>query len=131
MCSSAPPERPLVAPAVSWLPFDAIESLRLRCACDLGLQCIRVVTLPTGGVPEVLPEVEGRERIVEGMEKITGETERQLWGAPPFENMTARRSRLGEPGGRNRGGTGPPAVPGALSSLGSWMTKVQRKETTA
>jgi hypothetical protein len=67
------------------------------------LQCIRVVTLPTGGVPEVLPEVEGRERIVEGMEKITGETERQLRGAPPFENMTARRSRLGGPGGEIEG----------------------------
>jgi 3-oxoacyl-[acyl-carrier protein] reductase len=50
--------------------FEALEVLRRQLATELGRHGIRTVTLRTGGVPESLPEgFEGREAIVEGMEK--------------------------------------------------------------
>ena len=50
--------------------FEAIESMRRQLAAELGAHGVRVVTLRTGGVPESLPGgFEGREAIVEGMEK--------------------------------------------------------------
>ena len=52
--------------------FEAIESMRRQLASELGSHGIRVVTLRTGGVPESIPEgVNGREAIVEGIEKET------------------------------------------------------------
>ena len=52
--------------------FEAIESMRRQLASELGSHGIRVVTLRTGGVPESMPEgVNGREAIVEGIEKET------------------------------------------------------------
>jgi 3-oxoacyl-[acyl-carrier protein] reductase len=52
--------------------FEALEVLRKQLATELGRHGIRTVTLRTGGVPETLPEgFEGRDAIVEGMEKET------------------------------------------------------------
>jgi 3-oxoacyl-[acyl-carrier protein] reductase len=52
--------------------FEAIESMRRQLASELGRHGVRVVTLRTGGVPESIPEgVDGREAIVEGIEKLT------------------------------------------------------------
>jgi enoyl-[acyl-carrier-protein] reductase (NADH) len=44
--------------------FGAVEALRRQLACELGPYGIRVLTLQTGGIPEVLPkDFEGREAI--------------------------------------------------------------------
>jgi 3-oxoacyl-[acyl-carrier protein] reductase len=52
--------------------FHAIEAMRRQLASELGPHGVRVVTLRTGGVPESMPEgVNGREAIVEGIEKAT------------------------------------------------------------
>jgi 3-oxoacyl-[acyl-carrier protein] reductase len=52
--------------------FEALEVLRKQLATELGRYGIRTVTLRTGGVPETLPEgFEGRDAIIEGMEKET------------------------------------------------------------
>lgn len=51
--------------------FDAVESMRRQLAAELGPHGIRTVTLKTGGIPESVPEFDGREAIVEG---IIGET---------------------------------------------------------
>jgi 3-oxoacyl-[acyl-carrier protein] reductase len=52
--------------------FEALETLRRQLGMELGRHGIRTVTLRTGGVPETLPEgFEGREAIVEGIEKET------------------------------------------------------------
>jgi 3-oxoacyl-[acyl-carrier protein] reductase len=52
--------------------FEAIEAMRRQLAAELGPHGVRVVTLRTGGVPESIPEdVNGREAIVEGIEKET------------------------------------------------------------
>lgn len=51
--------------------FDAMESMRRQLAVELGPRGIRTVTLKTGGVPESIPEFDGREAIVEGIEKET------------------------------------------------------------
>jgi 3-oxoacyl-[acyl-carrier protein] reductase len=52
--------------------FEAIESMRRQLAAELGSHGVRVVTLRTGGVPETIPEgFDGREAIVEGIEKLT------------------------------------------------------------
>jgi 3-oxoacyl-[acyl-carrier protein] reductase len=52
--------------------FEAIEAMRRQLASELGPHGVRVVTLRTGGVPESIPEgVDGREAIVEGIEKET------------------------------------------------------------
>jgi 3-oxoacyl-[acyl-carrier protein] reductase len=52
--------------------FEALEAMRKQLATELGPHGVRTVTLRTGGVPESLPHgFEGREAIVEGMEKMT------------------------------------------------------------
>ena len=52
--------------------FEAIESMRRQLASELGPHGVRVVTLRTGGVPESIPQgADGREAIVEGIEKLT------------------------------------------------------------
>jgi 3-oxoacyl-[acyl-carrier protein] reductase len=52
--------------------FEAIEAMRRQLASELGRHGVRVVTLRTGGVPESIPQgVDGREAIVEGIEKET------------------------------------------------------------
>ncbi len=52
--------------------FEAIESMRRQLASELGPHGVRVVTLRTGGVPaSILQSVDGREAIVEGIEKAT------------------------------------------------------------
>jgi 3-oxoacyl-[acyl-carrier protein] reductase len=51
--------------------FEALEVLRKQLAVELGKQGIRTLTLRTSGVPETLPEFEGREKVQELMEKET------------------------------------------------------------
>jgi 3-oxoacyl-[acyl-carrier protein] reductase len=52
--------------------FEALETIRRQLAAELGPHGVRTVTLRTGGVPETLPQgFDGREAIVEGMEKET------------------------------------------------------------
>jgi 3-oxoacyl-[acyl-carrier protein] reductase len=52
--------------------FEAIESMRRQLSAELGPHGVRFVTLRTGGVPESLREgFDGREAIVDGMEKAT------------------------------------------------------------
>ena len=52
--------------------FEAMESMRRQLAAELGPHGVRVVTLRTGGVPETIPEgLDGRDAIVEGIEKLT------------------------------------------------------------
>jgi 3-oxoacyl-[acyl-carrier protein] reductase len=52
--------------------FEALEAMRKQFATELGEYGVRTVTLRTGGVPDSLPHgFEGREAIVEGMEKMT------------------------------------------------------------
>ena len=54
------------------VPFEAIESMRRQLSAELGSHGVRVVTLRTGGVPETIPEgFDGREAIVEGIERLT------------------------------------------------------------
>jgi 3-oxoacyl-[acyl-carrier protein] reductase len=50
---------------------SVVTALRKQLAVELGKQGIRTVTLPTSGVPETLPEFEGREKVQELMEKET------------------------------------------------------------
>jgi NAD(P)-dependent dehydrogenase (short-subunit alcohol dehydrogenase family) len=49
----------------SQIGFGAVEVMRRQLAAELGRHGIRVVTLRTGGVPESLPDFEGREQIIE------------------------------------------------------------------
>jgi 3-oxoacyl-[acyl-carrier protein] reductase len=51
--------------------FEAMESMRRQLAAELGRHGVRVVTLRTGGVPASVPEFEGRQAIVDGIEKET------------------------------------------------------------
>lgn len=51
--------------------FDLQESMRRQLSAELGPRGVRVVTLRTGGVPETVPDFEGRDAIVEGIEKMT------------------------------------------------------------
>jgi NAD(P)-dependent dehydrogenase (short-subunit alcohol dehydrogenase family) len=51
--------------------FEAMESMRRQLAAELGRHGVRVVTLRTGGVPESIPDFEGREAIVAGIEQQT------------------------------------------------------------
>jgi 3-oxoacyl-[acyl-carrier protein] reductase len=53
------------------IAFDAIETMRRQLAVELGAHGIRVVTLATGGVPESIPEFEGRQEIVEAIAEQT------------------------------------------------------------
>jgi 3-oxoacyl-[acyl-carrier protein] reductase len=51
--------------------FEAVETMRRQYATELGSHGVRFVTLRTGGIPESMPDFEGRDRIVEGIEKMT------------------------------------------------------------
>jgi enoyl-[acyl-carrier-protein] reductase (NADH) len=52
--------------------FHAMEAMRRQLSMELGPQGVRVVTLRTGGIPEVLPEgFERRDAIVSGIEGAT------------------------------------------------------------
>ena len=51
--------------------FEAQESMRRQLAAELGRHGIRTVTLRTGGVPESVPEFEGRDAIVKGIDEST------------------------------------------------------------
>ncbi len=51
--------------------FEALESMRRQLSAELGKDGIRAVTLRSGGVPDSVPEFDGRDAIVEG---IVGET---------------------------------------------------------
>ena len=52
--------------------MEAVESMRRQLACELGPHGVRVVTLRTGGIPESIGTgFEGRDAIVEGIEKMT------------------------------------------------------------
>jgi NAD(P)-dependent dehydrogenase (short-subunit alcohol dehydrogenase family) len=51
--------------------FDAIETLRRQLSIELGQHGVRVVTLSSGGLPESLPDFEGRDAIVELIESQT------------------------------------------------------------
>jgi 3-oxoacyl-[acyl-carrier protein] reductase len=51
--------------------FEAVETMRRQYATELGAHGVRFVTLRTGGIPESVPEFEGRDRIVGGIEKLT------------------------------------------------------------
>ncbi len=51
--------------------FEAMESMRRQLASELGPHGVRTVTLRTGGVPESISDFEGRDAIVEGIEKET------------------------------------------------------------
>ncbi len=51
--------------------FEALESMRRQLSAELGEHGIRSVTLRTGGVPEAVPDFEGRDAIVEGIVKET------------------------------------------------------------
>jgi 3-oxoacyl-[acyl-carrier protein] reductase len=51
--------------------FDTLESLRRQLAAELGREGIRTVTLRTGGVPETVPDFDGREAIIESIEQQT------------------------------------------------------------
>jgi 3-oxoacyl-[acyl-carrier protein] reductase len=51
--------------------FDAIETMRRQLSVELGPHGVRVVTLASGGVPESLPEVDGRRAIAEMIEAQT------------------------------------------------------------
>ena len=52
--------------------FEAIETMRRQLSSELGRHGVRFVTLRTGGVPDTIPPgTEGREAIVEGIERET------------------------------------------------------------
>lgn len=62
--------------------FEALESMRRQLSAELGKEGVRAVTLRTGGVPDSVPDVDGRDAIVEG---IVGET--MLGRAATFEDI--------------------------------------------
>jgi NAD(P)-dependent dehydrogenase (short-subunit alcohol dehydrogenase family) len=51
------------------IAFEALEVLRRQLGTELARHGVRTVTLRTSGVPETLPEFEGREAIIELIEK--------------------------------------------------------------
>jgi 3-oxoacyl-[acyl-carrier protein] reductase len=51
--------------------FDAIETLRRQLSIEVGPHGVRVVTLSSGGLPESLPDFEGRQEIVDLIEGQT------------------------------------------------------------
>ncbi len=51
--------------------FEALESMRRQLSAELGEHGIRAVTLRTGGVPEAVPDFEGRDAIVDDIVKET------------------------------------------------------------
>jgi 3-oxoacyl-[acyl-carrier protein] reductase len=62
--------------------FEALESMRRQLSAELGKEGIRAVTLRSGGVPDSLPEFDGRDAIVEG---IVNET--MLGRAATYEDV--------------------------------------------
>jgi 3-oxoacyl-[acyl-carrier protein] reductase len=62
--------------------FEALESMRRQLSAELGKDGVRAVTLRTGGVPDSVPDFEGRDAIVED---IVGET--MLGRAATFEDI--------------------------------------------
>jgi 3-oxoacyl-[acyl-carrier protein] reductase len=62
--------------------FEALESMRRQLSAELGKDGIRAVTLRSGGVPDSVPEFDGRDAIVEG---IVGET--MLGRAATYEDV--------------------------------------------
>ena len=51
--------------------FDAIETMRRQLAVELGPHGIRVVTLASGGIPESMPDFDGRQEVVDMIEAQT------------------------------------------------------------
>jgi 3-oxoacyl-[acyl-carrier protein] reductase len=51
--------------------FDAIETMRRQLAVELGPHGIRVVTLASGGIPETMPDFDGRQEVVDMIEAQT------------------------------------------------------------
>ncbi len=51
--------------------FDAIETMRRQLAVELGRHGIRIVTLASGGVPESMPDFDGRQGVVDMIEAET------------------------------------------------------------
>jgi 3-oxoacyl-[acyl-carrier protein] reductase len=62
--------------------FEALESMRRQLSAELGKDGVRAVTLRTGGVPDSVPDFDGRDAIVED---IVGET--MLGRAATFEDI--------------------------------------------
>jgi NAD(P)-dependent dehydrogenase (short-subunit alcohol dehydrogenase family) len=62
--------------------FEALEAMRRQLSAELGKEGIRAVTLRSGGVPDSVPEFDGRDAIVEG---IVSET--MLGRAATFEDV--------------------------------------------
>ena len=62
--------------------FEAVESMRRQLSAELGKDGIRAVTLRSGGVPDSVPEFDGRDAIVEG---IVSET--MLGRAATYEDV--------------------------------------------
>jgi 3-oxoacyl-[acyl-carrier protein] reductase len=62
--------------------FEALESMRRQLSAELGKDGIRAVTLRSGGVPDSVPEFDGRDAIVEG---IVSET--MLGRAATYEDV--------------------------------------------
>jgi 3-oxoacyl-[acyl-carrier protein] reductase len=62
--------------------FEALESMRRPLSAELGKNGVRAVTLRSGGVPDSVPDFEGRDAIVEG---IVGET--MLGRAATYEDV--------------------------------------------
>ena len=62
--------------------FEALESMRRQLSAELGKDGIRAVTLRSGGVPDSVPDFDGRDAIVEG---IVGET--MLGRAATYEDV--------------------------------------------
>lgn len=66
------PSRPKGYIGGTQVAMEAVESMRRQLACELGPHGVRVVTLRTGGIPESIGTgFEGRDAIVEGIEKMT------------------------------------------------------------
>ena len=62
--------------------FEALESMRRQLSAELGKDGIRAVTLRSGGVPDSVPDFEGRNAIVDG---IVSET--MLWRGSTYEDI--------------------------------------------
>ena len=51
--------------------FDAIETMRRQLAVELGPHGIRVVALASGGIPESMPDFDGRQEVVDMIDAQT------------------------------------------------------------
>ena len=72
--------------------FDAIETLRRQLSIELGQHGVRVVTLSSGGLPESLPDFEGRDAIVELIESQTRRRSRRPETRRPLPPPTGPRA---------------------------------------